>query len=390
MPTHLAALISSAGQPLQIHPRPTPTPGPNELLIAIKSIALNPADAVMRNTGLFLPSHPTVIGFDFSGLVIAVGANVPTTDSAGGPCFEAGVTHVAAYAASFWRGWGPDYGAFQERCVVPWQHAVALPGGGKRLGWNEAATLPVAVQVALGAWDVLRILRIGKGHVSASDGAGFVGIDASRSRPGGINRKTDVLLIWGASSSVGTMGVQSARLLRDDRDSNIAAVYATAGAANHEYVASLGADHVFDYKDPGVVETIVSAARGDGLVIRHCFLAMGQLAQCQAVLKAFVSDDGQLEDHAAKIVSAPPIPSDTKTVEGVETVFLLPSMQEEERLAQFRYCMGTWLSQNLTNGYIRPSPELRVVGRGLEAINAGLDILAQGVSCTKIVVEIAD
>lgn len=392
MPTHLAAFVPSAGHSLVIQPRPTPTPGPNELLVAVKSIALNPADAIMRNTGLFLPSHPTVIGFDFSGLVIAVGDDVPTADSAGRPCFEAGVTRVAAYSASFWRGWGADYGAFQEMCVVPWQHVVVLPGEekGKGWGWNEAATLPVAVQVALGAWDVLGVLRLGKTPRPSSTGAGLVGSDAFGSRPEGTKRKIDVLLIWGASSSVGTMGVQSARLLRDDRESSVAAVYATAGAPNREYIASLGADRVFDYKDSRVVDAIISAARSDGLVIRHCFLATGQLAQCQAVLKAFVSDDGQSENHTAKIASAPLIPPDTETVEGVETVFLLPSMQEEERLAQFRYWMGTWLAQNLANGSIRPSPELRVVGRGLEAINAGLDILAQGVSCTKLVVEIAD
>jgi hypothetical protein len=46
------------------------------------------------------------------------------------------------------------------------------------------------------------------------------------------------------------MGVQSARLLKENKKSSFAAVYATAGAANLNYMWSLGTDCVFDYKDP--------------------------------------------------------------------------------------------------------------------------------------------
>ena len=125
-------------------------------------------------------------------------------------------------------------------------------------------------------------------------------------------------------------------------------------------------------------------------MIRHCFLATGQLAPCQAVLKAFFGDDQGGENHRAKIGSAPIIPPDAEEVNGVETIFLMPSMDEGERLAHFRYWMGMWLRENLANGAIRPSPELRIVGKGLGAINAGLDVLLQGVSCTKLVVEVAE
>lgn len=52
--------------------------------------------------------------------------------------------------------------------------------------------------------------------------------------------------------------------------------------------------------------------------------------------------------------------------------------------------MGTWLRANLANRTIKPSPEPRVVGKGLGAINAGLDVLLQGVSCAKLVVELAE
>ena len=386
MPTHLAAVSIAKGQPFELQTRPTPKPGPGELLIAVKSVALNPADNYMRNQGLFIPTYPTVIGFDISGLVLEIGDNVPTGNAADGPglSFRPSITRVAAYAASFWRSCNPDYGAFQERCLIPWQHAVPLPD--KEMSWNYAATLPVAVEVPLSAWDALGIPRVGGPDDLATSLHASVG-----TYTGGGTRKEDkkreALLIWGASSSVGTMGVQSGRLLKENQNSSFAAVYATAGLANMKYVSSLGADRVFDYKDPQVVDTIVSAAREDGLVIRHCFLAVGQLASCQAVLKAFLGvDEGG--EKKAKIGSAPIVPPDADLVDGVETIFLQPSTEEGERLEQFRYWMGTWLRENLAKGVVKPSPEPTVVGNGLGAINTGLDMLLQGVSCTKLVVEV--
>ncbi|KAJ2981189.1 hypothetical protein NUW58_g6746 [Xylaria curta] len=186
------------------------------------------------------------------------------------------------------------------------------------------------------------------------------------------------------------MGVQSARLLREDRGSSFAAVYAVAGPANQKYVGSLGADRVFSYKEPQVVDAIVSAAREDDLVIQHCFLATGQLMHCQAVLKAFLGDGQGTEHQKAKIASAPIIPTDAEGVNGVETIFVMPSMDEVERLAQFQYWMGTWLRNNLAKGVVKPSPKPRIVGKGLECINYGLDILTEGVSCTKLVVEVTE
>ncbi|KAI6780609.1 putative alcohol dehydrogenase [Emericellopsis cladophorae] len=366
MATHRASVSPAKGQPFEIQHRSTPKPGPGELLIAVKSIAINPADVRMRDEGLYIPKHPAVLGFDLAGLVVDVGEDVPSH-------FQRGVTRVAAYSAFMWKPSDENYGAFQEKCLVPWQQAIPLADAS--LSWHHAATLPVAVQVPLCAWDALGISRLGEVTSPPSSG------------------KSEALLVWGASSSVGTMGVQTASLLRDDRNSPFSAVYATAGSSNVDYVASLGADCVFDYKGPQVADTIVAKAKENGLVIRHCFLATGQLAACQAVLKAFVPscpEKGARGTRKAKIASAPLIPPHAESVDGVETVFVMPSMDEKEGLKQFEYWFGTYLKDKLAQGKIRPSPEPTTVGKGLEAINVGLDQMTKGVSCTKLVVEMSE
>ena len=58
-------------------PRPPP-PGPNQLLVRVKAAALNPADvaqAMGAQAALLRFDWPRVVGFDFSGVVEAAGAD---------------------------------------------------------------------------------------------------------------------------------------------------------------------------------------------------------------------------------------------------------------------------------------------------------------------------
>lgn len=179
------------------------------------------------------------------------------------------------------------------------------------------------------------------------------------------------------------MGVQSAWLLQEDFHSPFAAVYTSAGAANQKYVGCLGADHVFDYEDPQVVDVDVSAGNKNGLVTWHCFLAMGQLARCQALLKAFFGHvDHNTDNYKERSRRRRGIPSGSDEVDGVEIIFVMLSMDKGERLAHFRYQLGTWGREKLANGDIRPSPEPRVVGRGSGRCQCWTKCATPWVSCT--------
>lgn len=62
------------------------------------------------------------------------------------------------------------------------------------------------------------------------------------------------ILIWGGASSVGATAIQLAV-------ASGLTVVTTASVGNHEFVKSLGAHLIFDYKSSGVVRNIVDALR---------------------------------------------------------------------------------------------------------------------------------
>lgn len=134
MATHLAAVATGKAQPLEVQERQTPKPGPHELLIEVKSIALNPIDYKTRDFGFAIAGYPAVFGSDIGGVVLEVGSEVSDI-------FKPG-TRVAAFAPSYFVKGSPDYGAFQQRSIIPATNACPIPD---TLTLDEAATLPMAV-----------------------------------------------------------------------------------------------------------------------------------------------------------------------------------------------------------------------------------------------------
>ncbi|KAI1404382.1 GroES-like protein [Hypoxylon fuscum] len=342
MATHLAAVVTGKGQPLEIQERQTPKPGPDELLLEVKAIALNPLDYKCRDFGFMVAQYPSVLGSDIGGVVLETGSNVSST-------FKPG-TRITAFAPTFFVKCAPDYGAFQQRLIIPARNVAPIPDN---ITFKEAATLPMAVCTTWSGWWTIGLPR--NTSYSHSDKQG--------------------ILIWGASSSVGSMVVQSAKLLGFT-------VYATASVKHHEYIKSLGASRVFDYKDTNVEDAIIKAAKTDGLTFQYGYDAVGALQSCQNILEALRGSG------PAHLASAPPLKPDGPRTEGVDTKFVVASLDEKEQAEQFSFWMNVWLKEKLEKGEIVPSPKIEVVEGGLYGINKGLDMLKVGVSCTKLVLEL--
>ncbi|MCJ1278702.1 hypothetical protein MMC21_006519 [Puttea exsequens] len=343
---HLAAIIESVGSPLKVINRPTPKPGPSDLLIEAKYIALNPVDCRQRDLGFAIKSCPAIPGSDIAGNVISAGSSVPADAPKPG-------SRVLAFAPAFYTQGAPDYGGLQARVLVPAENVTPLP---EQLGFKEASILPMAV---LTIWSGLYSIGVSRDTAyKPEDKKGF--------------------LVWGGSGSVGSVAVQIASLMGFK-------VYATASEKNHHFVKKLGASSVFDYKDDKAVANIVKAAKEDGVTIAHALDAAGAASSCVAILKESKGDA-----KTAILASAIPLfRNPSPETKGVVVKFILAPNDGKERQEHFHFVFAVWLKENLHKGELVPSPQnIKVVDGGLKSVNEALDELLKGISATKLVMKV--
>lgn len=345
---HSAAVSPSKGAPLKVIQRKTPSPGPNDLLIEVHSVALNPIDYYQRDFAMPpLKGFPAVLGSDIGGVVVSAGSSVSTPLKPG--------TRVTAFAPTFFVEGAADYGAFQKFAVIPAVNVSPIPDS---ITFNEASIIPMSVVTT---WSGIYSVGLPRDtHYTPADKQGF--------------------LVWGGASSVGSAAVQVAHSLGFT-------VYVAASEKHAAYLKTLGAHQVFDYKDPDVEPAIIAAANSDDIQINWGYDAVGQLPHSSKVLL------GTKGVETARLASATPLSQvvgwyEDKNVEGIEVKFVSAPPGEKERDEHMNFIFNIWLKDSLEQGTYVPSPEIKVVEGGLNAINKGLDQLRAGVSGVKLVLEI--
>lgn len=344
---HQAAILPQKGGPLSVKDRNTPEPGLNEILVEVKTIALNPVDYVQRDFGMPpVPIYPAVIGSDVAGIVVKAGSEVSNAPPPG--------TRVTAFASSFYQDGSPDHGAFQKYVLAQSEGVVALPD---TITFEEGAVFPLAVLTALSGWTNIGISLLETKYTPQDKQA---------------------VLIWGGASSVGTFVIQSAKSMGFT-------VYATASAKHHGYLKKLGADVLFDYKASDVVSQITNAVKKDGLTLQTAYCVVAD--SLQPTLDVLKETKG---DAVAKVAHAPLLPPDAPTLEGTEVTFVTRPTDAAERDKDIYNYFQIWLRNGLNSGTVVPSPPVQIEaeGLGLEGLNKALDALKAGVSGAKIVVQV--
>ena len=104
---------------------PHPNPGPHEICIRTRAVALNPVDNKNRALGVAVQSWPAVIGCDAAGVIDSVGDLVKGFKPGDEVFSLCGIRNRA--------------GAFQEIVTVPSQYVAKKPAS---LTFEEAASLP--------------------------------------------------------------------------------------------------------------------------------------------------------------------------------------------------------------------------------------------------------
>lgn len=339
MTTNSAAwLPSPKTNPLSIQRAPYTSPAPNELLIRNAAVAINPIDWHLQTKANFPLTYPTILGHDVAGTVAEVGSSVTN--------FKPG-DRVLAHAMSM-ATQRPQDGAFQLYTTVLESVTARIP---ESLRFEEAVVLPLGVSTAAAGLFQKDFLGLGLPNVEpVSTG------------------KT--VLVWGGASSVGVNTIQLA----------VAAGYevvTTASPRNFDLVRSLGASAVFDYRSETVVEDLVAVLQGKELVgVYDTIHTGGALQNCLAVLD-------KLQTHVV-VVTVWPAPEDLKTDVEIKFVYAISVKDNEVGGAIY----NDYLPQALEKGNFVAAPAPRVVGKGLEAIQTGIDEWGKGVSAEKIVVSL--
>lgn len=76
MASNRAAWLDEKNSKLRVGDAPMPQPGPEEIVIKNRAIAVNTVDWHMQDIGIFVQQWPTILGSDVAGEVHEVGSNV--------------------------------------------------------------------------------------------------------------------------------------------------------------------------------------------------------------------------------------------------------------------------------------------------------------------------
>lgn len=204
-----AAVVTEAG--VQIRDIPVPRPLPNEVLVRVRASALNRIDLTVASG----QHHGSVggpgsqMGLEFAGDVVEVGREVH---------------HVRPGD----RVMGSGRAGHAEYAVTDWGRVYPLP---ESLSFEQGATLPVALQTMHDA--IVTHGRLQRG---------------------------ESVLIQGASSAVGLMGLQIAAHM------GAATVLGTSTSrSRREQLRAWGADQAIDTTDPAWTDQVIEATQGLGV-----------------------------------------------------------------------------------------------------------------------------
>jgi NADPH2:quinone reductase len=190
-----------------------PVPKPNEVLVKVRACGLNRADLAVASGHRHgtVGGPGTVVGMEWSGEVVEVGAQVPAGLRPGDRVMCSGGAGFAEYA------------------VADWGRVIALPSA--LTSFEQAATLPVGLQTMHDA-------LITHGQLA----------------PGG------TVMIQGASAGVGLLAMQIARW----RGASLV-VGSSTDPVRRSRLTEFGAHLAVDSRDPGWVEQVLQATGGRGV-----------------------------------------------------------------------------------------------------------------------------
>ena len=205
-----AAVVTEHG--VQVREVAKPVPGPEQVLVRVRAAGLNRADLQVASGHSHgtIGGAGTIIGLEFAGEVEAVGSAVTALKPG---------DRVMATGS----------GGYAEYAVADWGRASPIPAN--NMSYEQAATLPIALQTMHNALVTAGRLKIG-----------------------------ETVLIQGASSGVGLMGLQVAKV----KGAGLV-IGTSTNAARRERLKEFGADLAVDTTEPDWSQKVLAATEGKGV-----------------------------------------------------------------------------------------------------------------------------
>ena len=197
---------------LELRDIPIPQPGPGEVLVRVRAAGLNRAELAMAagHAHGALGGAGARIGLEWAGEVAGLGAGV------------SGLQEGDRVMCS-------GNGGYAEYATTDWGRVSRLPDN--NMGWDQAATLPIALQTM---------------HNAVITAGGM--------------QTGEAVLIQGASSGVGLMGLQIAKAMGARL-----VIGTSTNPARRAKLAEFGADLTVDSSDPAWPDAVLAATDGKGV-----------------------------------------------------------------------------------------------------------------------------
>lgn len=265
----------------------------------------------------------------------------------------------------------PQDGAFALYTTVPASKAAILPDN---IPFTEGVVVPFALEAAVCALCVTKPGTALPGVPTPALGLPYPSLNPSPPTPSAVNK---ILIVYGGSSSVGSMTTQLAAAAG-------VTVLAITSARNAGLSTRCGAAEVFDYRDPDVVGKVAAAVEarlraGGGEFVG--IVDAISLPETYAHDRAILARLGGGGSHLA-CTHPPPAGPDSDLPGGVRAgmIFAVDDVADP--------VWSDYVTPALASGRLRCLPPPLVVGKGLECVQAALETCAKGVSAAKVVVEI--
>ena len=239
---------------LQLETLPTPEPAAGEVRLRVKAIGLNRAEVMFRR-GQYLvqPQLPSLLGYEASGTVEAVGAGVESS------LIGKTMSTVPAFPAD-------KYGVYGEVAIVPAYALAAYPAS---LSYEQGTSIWMQYLTAYGA-----LIQQGK------------------------LTKGDFVLIAAASSSVGIAAIEIAKA------EGAISIATTRTSKKKAELLSLGANYVIATEEEDLVARVAEITGGKGT--RIAFDPVG--GKGLEAIAAAASASGLIFEYGALATEPTPYP----------------------------------------------------------------------------------